>query len=86
MRFVFLKAYNSHDYMTAAVFLYTRNQAHPDDARLDDMKPFRLHSRSHRAKANANLLAKLYCDRWMPKLERAMSLFRKENIDSYNQL
>lgn len=86
LRFVFLKAYTSHDYVTASTFLYTRNMAHPDDAMLEDMKPFRLHSNSHRAKSNLNVLAKLYCDRWMPLLEQAMSLFRKENIDAYNQL
>jgi|APSaa5957512535_1039671.scaffolds.fasta_scaffold00674_23 hypothetical protein len=86
LRFVFLKSYTSHDFITAAIFLFTRNEAHPEDARLDDMKPFRLHSNSSRAKNNANLLAKLYCDKWMPKLERGMSLFRKENIDAYNQL
>lgn len=86
LRFVFLKAYTTHDYITASTFLYTRNEAHPDDARLDDMKPFRLRSNSRRARGNANMLAKLYCDKWMPLLERAMSLFRKENIDNYNQL
>ena len=86
LRFTFLKAYTSHDYVTAATFLYTRNEAHPDDTRLDDMKPFRLHSRSQRARGNIQQLAKIYCDKWMPMLERAMSLFRKENIDAYNQL
>ena len=86
LRFVFLKSYITHDFITASIFLFTRNEAHPDDARLSDMKPFRLHSNSQRSKNNANLSAKLYCDKWMPKLERAMSLFRKENIDAYNQL
>lgn len=86
LRFVFLQSYTKGDFITAATFLYTRNAAHPDEARLDDMKPFRLHSRAQRARANANVLAKMYCNKWMPLLERAMTLFRKENIDAYNTL
>jgi len=86
LRFVFLNAYQSNNFLTAAVFLYTRNQAHPDEARIDNMEPFRLHSNSPRAKGNANALAKMYCDKWMPLLERAMTVFRKENIEAYNQL
>ncbi|QMU53588.1 MAG: hypothetical protein GKS07_00865 [Nitrosopumilus sp.] len=57
LRFVFLNAYTKGDFITASTFLYTRNAAHPDEAKLDDMKRFRLHSNSQRARGNANTLA-----------------------------
>lgn len=85
-RLNFLNAYKFGDYMTAAELLYARNCAHPPEAHLDDMPKFTIRSGSLRTILDVQRKAKAYCDSWNPKLEQAMAIYRKQNLESYNRV
>lgn len=85
-RISYLNAYRAGRYIQAAEFLYDRNAAHPPEAFLIDMPRFIIRSNSLRTQLNIEDKAKRYCDHWSPRLELAMSEFRKENQEAYNQI
>ena len=85
-RMNYLTAYAKGDFITAAQLLYDRNSAHPPDAWLKEMPRFVIKSDSLKTRLNMNRKAKQYCDNWNYRLEVAMSQFRSENQEAYNQI
>lgn len=85
-RMNYLVAYNKHDFVTASMYLFDRNSAHPPEAYVSDMPRFVLTSSSLRAKIDHQSKAKHYCDKWNTILELAMSTFRQKNQEAYNRL
>jgi hypothetical protein len=85
-RLNFLNAYKFGDFVTAAELLFARNAAHPPEAHLDDMPKFTIRSTSLRTMIDLPRKAKHYCDNWNPRLEQAMALYRKRNLENYNRV
>lgn len=77
--------YGKGSYENAAMFLFSRNMAQPDEAHVRQMDAFKPLSKSFDSKLGVNRLAKKYCDKWLPFIEGKMSAFRKANIDKYNE-
>lgn len=85
-RFKFLNSYEHGDYIAAAAFLHAMNCAHPPDAQLEDMQAFSVGGDSLTSLVSKTHRAKVYCDKWLPKLEQAMAEFRQDNQEAYNQI
>lgn len=85
-RINYLNAYQKENYIGASSILFTKNKAHPPEARIEDMPRFVIRSNSLRTRLNASQKAKNYCDFWDPLLEEAMANFRDKNQSAYNQI
>lgn len=86
LRFMYLKAYSTGDYVQASAHLFNRNCACPPEAQDPSMKPFSIIGHGLRAMLTENLQAKNYCDYWSPIIEINMAKFRKDNQSQWGTM
>ena len=78
--------FSKGDYISASMYLFSRNMAQPDEAHVKSMQPFKLPNKTFDTDLDSQQLAKKYCEKWLPIIEGKMSAFRKKNIDQYNEV
>ena len=85
-RINYLQALGRENYLLAAHIAWCIQCAHPPAAKIEQMVEFVVHSNSLKTQLALNDKARRYCEKWMPRLEAMMSVWRDTNQKNYNTL